>query len=259
MNVSFLNLEPLQFPTTPLQAPPDLIDKLSASITLGKADAANFRKEHGTGELWLLGGHSLISMKWPPAGDEQLKELAYMHALVKGRTAEQTATAQWYGKHGLTEAWDVYLADYSKQVGPEQARVAAKLLHDTLNITNEITQTAKAASGRKRPYDIDPTLTTVIDKPGGSPSYPSGHTTAAFAAAIVLGHLMPARAKEFLDIATQASYARIYGGVHYPSDVLNGARMGAEIAFHMTSISAAVPVGSAAPTPRRKKRRKLAA
>lgn len=63
---------------------------------------------------------------------------------------------------------------------------------------------------------------------GGSPSFPSGHTTDAFAVAVVITLLarrwwiaMPA-----FFWAALVGYSRIHLGVHYPSDVVAGALIG---------------------------------
>lgn len=227
----------LQNPLAPLAVPADFSQRFLASISDGSKDAVVFAEEHDPSERWLVSGWALLQMKWPPKGDEEKKELEYLYSLVKGRTQEQNVTARWYSDHGLTDGWEAYLAEYQKTVGPAQAKAAAKLLHDTLNMVNEITQTAKAAAGRQRPFTVDPKLPLVVDRPGGSPSYPSGHTSAAVAAALVLSHLMPERAKEFADLALQASFARVYSGVHFPSDVLAGAKLAATVASYMVGIS----------------------
>ncbi len=227
----------LEFPSTPLEPPSDVVDVITKALLEAQADVREFAGLHSVREHWKINQFALRKMKWPPGGDAQDAELKLMHRIADSRTPDGVKTAQWYSTHGMDEAWVAYLADYTKTVGPRQARRATKLLNDTLDMVNQVTQQAKAAAGRKRPYDTDPTLQVAIDKPGGSPSYPSGHTSAAFAAAIVLGYLMPQRAKEFMDIATQASFARIYGGVHYPSDVAAGARIAATVALYLCGIS----------------------
>ncbi|MDE6107787.1 MAG: phosphatase PAP2 family protein [Oscillospiraceae bacterium] len=62
-------------------------------------------------------------------------------------------------------------------------------------------------------------------------SFPSGHTSAAFAAALALFHTLPKnRAKwkwAVIVLATLMGLSRLYVGVHYPSDVLAGALVGA--------------------------------
>jgi len=187
---------PLQFPSTPLQPTAEVVDAITKALLQARDDVRSFAAAHTPDEYWKINQYALRKMKWPPNGDAQAAELQLMHRIADTRTPDGIKTAQWYSAQGLDAAWDEYLAQYTRTVGPREARRATKLLHDTLDMVNDVTQVAKAAAGRKRPYDTDPTLTVAIDKPGGSPSYPSGHTSAAFAAAIVLGHLMPNRAQE---------------------------------------------------------------
>jgi undecaprenyl-diphosphatase len=78
-----------------------------------------------------------------------------------------------------------------------------------------------------RPYEIY----TFIEKlsVGGSPSFPSGHTADAFAFAIAAGLVYP---KWYIIIpgliwASLVGYSRMCLGVHFPTDVLAGAIIGA--------------------------------
>ena len=236
---------PLQLPTTPLQVPQPFAGSFDTAITEGIADAAIFAGEHRPSERWAVPGWALLKMKWPPKGKEEQEELAFLRQVATQRTADQNETAKFYSDHGITDAWEVYLAEYVKTVGPRQARAATKLLHDAMNMVNEITQTAKAAAGRKRPFVVDPTMPLLLEKPGESPSYPSGHTSAAVAAAMVLGYLMPGRRDEFASIARQASWARIYGGVHFPSDVVAGAKLAATVTSYLCQVSGVEQAGMA--------------
>ncbi|MFA5973223.1 MAG: phosphatase PAP2 family protein [Lentimicrobiaceae bacterium] len=78
-----------------------------------------------------------------------------------------------------------------------------------------------------RPYEIYPFIQKLSG--GGSPSFPSGHTTDAFAFAVAAALvfrkwyiLIPALIWAFL-----VGYSRMNLGVHFPSDVLAGALIGA--------------------------------
>lgn len=233
---------------TPLAVPDSFRGQLDAAMREGTADADAFRREHGPAERWMVPDWALLRMKWPPKTDEP--ELAVLHQIAKTRTSEGIAAARYWSSHGLTEEWEGLLDGYARRVGPRQARSARKLLHDTLMMTNSVTQTAKAGAARKRPFAVDPTLPLAVDKPGNNPSYPSGHTSAAVAACLVLAHLMPDRAQEFMGMAREASWARVYSGVHFPSDVMAGAKLATTIATHLIRTSGTTPaMGTASVNP----------
>lgn len=95
-----------------------------------------------------------------------------------------------------------------------------------------ITYAFKYAFDRQRPFEKYPELIHPIDKED-SPSFPSGHTAAAFSLATSLSITYP----KWYVIAPSAVWAcgvglaRINQGVHYPSDVLAGAAIGIGCAF----------------------------
>ena len=75
---------------------------------------------------------------------------------------------------------------------------------------------------RTRPYDAIPELSTLIPHPTDY-SFPSGHTTASFACALVLFGMLPKKyGVPILCLAVLIALSRLYVGVHYPSDVLGG-------------------------------------
>lgn len=75
---------------------------------------------------------------------------------------------------------------------------------------------------RTRPYEVIPELTTLIPHPTDY-SFPSGHTSASFACALVLYGMLPKKyGVPILILAVLIGLSRMYVGVHYPSDVLGG-------------------------------------
>jgi membrane-associated phospholipid phosphatase len=81
---------------------------------------------------------------------------------------------------------------------------------------------------RVRPALADPTLGALVATPT-SPSFPSGHTTTAFAAAVAVGVLHPRLRWPLVALAALVGLSRIYLGVHYTFDVLAGAALGTAI------------------------------
>jgi undecaprenyl-diphosphatase len=79
------------------------------------------------------------------------------------------------------------------------------------------------ALGRTRPCQNG--LTPLIQCPDG-PSLPSDQTAGAFAAAVVIGAVVPRLRLPLLALATALAGARVYVGVHYPGDVAAGAALG---------------------------------
>ncbi len=80
---------------------------------------------------------------------------------------------------------------------------------------------------RIRPYEVVDGLTLLIGKPHDY-SFPSGHTCASFAAALVYYRMLPKRwGAAALILASLIAFSRLYVGVHYPTDILGGAAVGA--------------------------------
>jgi membrane-associated phospholipid phosphatase len=61
------------------------------------------------------------------------------------------------------------------------------------------------------------------------PSYTSGHSTFSAEAATVLSYLFPSQASYFQSQADEAAVSRLYGGIHYRSDIEVGVDHGTRI------------------------------
>lgn len=83
---------------------------------------------------------------------------------------------------------------------------------------------------RTRPRDIEPHCWAHIvtrDKF----SFPSGHSTTAFAVALSLGSFYPEIMPLLLVLATNVAISRVVVGMHFVSDVLVGSGMGALLGY----------------------------
>jgi undecaprenyl-diphosphatase len=83
--------------------------------------------------------------------------------------------------------------------------------------------TLKKATGRRRPCT-------------DQFSFPSGHTITAFAVALSLSHFYPNLAAGLLFCALSIAASRVLLGMHFLSDVLAGAAIGAVLAYTATWI-----------------------
>ncbi len=102
--------------------------------------------------------------------------------------------------------------------GDERMRQSAKLASAALGVGMLTTQLLKCAVGRERPEGQK--------LPRCRSSFPSGHATAAFAAAYVYGSQYPKLRVPLYIFAVSVALSRVYLGEHYPSDVLAGAAIG---------------------------------
>lgn len=79
---------------------------------------------------------------------------------------------------------------------------------------------------RMRPYEAVLGLERIIEKQSEY-SFPSGHTSTAFAVSCMILFMLPKEKKWigiiFLVLAAVISFSRLYVGVHYPTDVIAGA------------------------------------
>jgi hypothetical protein len=80
----------------------------------------------------------------------------------------------------------------------------------------------------QRPTQANPKIKTLTGIPN-FPSYTSGHSNFSAAAATVLTYLLPDRGSKFTDLANQAAMSRLYGAIHYRSDVEVGLVSGAKV------------------------------
>jgi undecaprenyl-diphosphatase len=89
---------------------------------------------------------------------------------------------------------------------------------------------AKRSAPRLRPYQVFP-QTNTNRHPLKDPSFPSGHTTAAFALLTPWMLAEPLLIPLLLPIGLGVALSRIYFGLHFPSDTVAGALLGSATAL----------------------------
>ena len=85
---------------------------------------------------------------------------------------------------------------------------------------------------------VNPDIVLLIPPPGDA-SFPSGHTAASFAAVFALKASGSPLWKPALVLAVLIAFSRLYLYVHWPSDVLGGALLGAAVGWAGAKLAAA--------------------
>ena len=121
--------------------------------------------------------------------------------------------AVWYGIAGAGAVLD------------RRRRAAYGRAARTVAISFGVNQAVKLVVRRPRPDlpDLPPVVRTMSNR-----SYPSAHATTSVAGARMLSPLLPAA--PLYALAAVLALSRPYLGVHYPSDTLAGAALGAAVA-----------------------------
>jgi undecaprenyl-diphosphatase len=158
-------------------------------------------------------------------------DLSLLRALYAGDAADGWVRA-WLFVSFLGSGWMMLLLVPPLLIRPPAGRrvlIASLVL--TLIATSAMVTLTKALAGRVRPcHALSWAHTLAIDVPV-DPSFPSGHAAGSFAcAAFVLSWHRTAGALLAL-AALPIALSRVALGVHYPSDVLAGAVLGALIGW----------------------------
>jgi hypothetical protein len=187
---------------------------------------------------WTMTPAQLVADGPPPppsTGSAQFRdELGEVKRTVDGLTREQYAIAlKWNdgaGTYTPPGHWNDIAAEPVRDARMSEVRAARTfaLLNMAMHDAAVACWGVKYQFFNPRPSQVDRSIKTSIGLPN-FPAYPSGHSTFSAAAATVLGHLFPTRAAEFTAMADEAGISRLYGGIHYRSDITEGKAHGLRI------------------------------
>jgi hypothetical protein len=172
----------------------------------------------------------------PPAvnSEQMQKELDEIYSYTKNPTREHMRIVNFWadgvGTSTPSGHWGLIAEEEFVKQNLSEVRWARNyaLLNSALMDAAIICWNTKYYYYNPRPCQLDPKIKTVTGLPN-FPAYISGHSTFSGAASTVLGHLIPAKAKVFDNMALEASNSRIYGGIHYRSDCMVGLDVGKKV------------------------------
>jgi hypothetical protein len=192
----------------------------------------------GQVKAWMLTPAEIVAERPAPppstSSAQMAQELAEVRTAVDNLTREQLAIVYKWADGVSTPTppghWNSIASDYLNDAHFSEVRAARALalvnmaLHDAAVACWE----TKFAYYNPRPSQLDPSIKTVIGLPN-FPAYTSGHSTFSAAAAEVLSYLFPSGAATFEAMKDEAAISRLYGGIHYRSDIEVGKDHGKRI------------------------------
>ena len=189
-------------------------------------------------QAWLM-TPTEVATERPPAppstsSDQMRQELAEVRHTVEHLSRDQLAIAyEWNdgaGSYTPPGHWNDIAAEYIRDARMSEVRAARAfaLLNMAMQDAAVGCWGVKYLYFNPRPVQLDPSIKTVIGLPN-FPAYPSGHSTFSAAAATVLSYLFPQATPAFATMRDAASISRLYGGIHYRSDIERGKEHGARI------------------------------
>ena len=162
----------------------------------------------------------------PPA-DGSVAALADLETVLR---VQETRTAADVARAKRLENDDAF--DYAESLGAwftrENLPFTAILLKHVSSDAAAVSSLTKNLYSRRRPPALEPTVHPCVEVPK-SFSYPSGHSMRAFLWAAVLSDIFPDRKEALYAQAHRAAWARVVGGVHFPSDIVGGRLLAAAI------------------------------
>jgi len=156
----------------------------------------------------------------PPPAPGSVAAMADLESVLRVQGTRTAADAEWAGaiiKKDVFSSSDIIGPWFAKEGLPVTAKLFQKLATDS----NASTDLAKERYKRDRPFVISPEVAPCVDKPKGY-SYPSAYSVQVFVRAGVLAELFPAKRAELFAQAHQRAWARVIGGVHFPTDDVGG-------------------------------------
>jgi hypothetical protein len=163
----------------------------------------------------------------PPADDsaQHRQEVEHMLQLQASRTAQEELRCK--AEEKVTPF--VFAEILGPWFNPKDLPLTAKLFREVTLETTDVADVPKKKWSRVRPPLADPRIhpCVALEHTG---SFPSGHATRGVVWATLLAEIFPDEKQQLMDRGRLIGQDRVIGGMHYPSDIAAGQKLGAEIA-----------------------------
>ncbi len=172
----------------------------------------------------------------PPAvgSKEFIEDITYVRNLSDNRTREQWRIADYWADGGGTSTPPGHWNRIAKGLITKErlSEVGAARIFSAMNRAmmdaGIVCWWSKYKYYLPRPAQIDPKITIATGIPN-FPAYVSGHSTFSSSAGTVLGYFFPQEREKLKEMYVEAGISRVYGGIHYNFDNLEGRKTGVQI------------------------------
>jgi hypothetical protein len=192
----------------------------------------------GQVKAWMMTPTDIVAERPAPppstSSAQMSEELAEVKSAVDNITRDQLAIVYKWADGVSTPTppghWNAIASDYVRDAHFSEVRAARAfaLVNMALHDAAVGCWDTKYRYFNPRPSQLDSSIKTVIGLPN-FPSYTSGHSTFSAAAAAVLSYLFPSGTSDFEAMRDEAAISRLYGGIHYRSDIEVGKDHGKRI------------------------------
>jgi acid phosphatase (class A) len=156
----------------------------------------------------------------PPAAQSDQQKLDLMAVLQaqKGRTASQSERAVADNDYSIFRmAGEVLGPNFTAERVPKTAAFFARVIQDARTLF----LATKAVWDRSRPFKVSADVKPIgeLEHTG---SYPSGHATRGYLAAIILANMLPEKSESLFARGREYGENRVLAGDHFPTDIEAG-------------------------------------
>jgi hypothetical protein len=200
----------------------------------------------GQVKAWMMTSTDIVNERpaSPPSTSsaKMQQELAEVKNAVENLTRDQLAIVYKWADGVSTPTppghWNGIATQYinAAHLSDVRAARALALLNMAMHDAAVGCWDAKYTYFNPRPSQLDPSIKTVVGLPN-FPSYTSGHSTFSAAADAVLSYLFPSDAAFFDAQRDEAAISRLYGGIHYRSDIEIGKEHGARVGAYTVNFA----------------------
>lgn len=159
--------------------------------------------------------------------NSELKEVEYVQSNL---TPCQVGMARFWGTGVPVQQWTPIALTLinTYKVNPPMSAAILSAIQNLINDAFVITWFYKYCYDFARSVQLNRNLVTLLPTPK-FPTYPSGHSVVSGATSTVLSYFFPSESDKLNRLAEDASISRLYGGIHFNSDLTNGLSLGRQL------------------------------